>query len=296
MTDINSRRLDIDALRAIRAVKLHGGVTRAADALGLTQSAVSHKIKRLETSLGCEILDRRPGGGMFTSDGEKLLEYAAKILALHDEALVSLAKSDLAGRIMLGLTEDTTCSDLSRILGRFHRLHPQVTVRTKVRMSLVLRSMLERGELDMAVVQVFSHEIRPTDVVLFREDLHWVKSRELSFSRQGPIPFLSFDDDCFYRRWAIDIGQDGGVELETLFECSSAAGIVAAVSAGLGVALLSDRHILKDMEVVDGLLPEPPGLAYIVRRAKKARIPALDSLISDIESEVSRYGRLTLAS
>ncbi|MER8777828.1 LysR family transcriptional regulator [Mesorhizobium sp. M0220] len=296
MTDINSRRLDIDALRAIRAVKLHGGVTRAADALGLTQSAVSHKIKRLETSLGCNILDRRPGGGMFTSDGEKLLEYAAKILALHDEALVSLAKSDLAGRIMLGLTEDTTCSDLSRILGRFHRLHPQVTVRTKVRMSLVLRSMLERGELDMAVVQVFSHEIRPTDVVLFREDLHWVKSRELSFSRQGPIPFLSFDDDCFYRCWAIDIGQDGGVELETLFECSSAAGIVAAVSAGLGVALLSDRHILKDMEVIDGLLPEPPGLAYIVRRAKKVRNPALDSLISDIASEVSRYGRLTLAS
>ncbi|MER8705198.1 LysR family transcriptional regulator [Mesorhizobium sp. M1088] len=296
MTDINSRRLDIDALRAIRAVKLHGGVTRAADALGLTQSAVSHKIKRLETSLGCEILNRRPGGGMFTSDGEKLLEYAAKILALHDEALVSLAKSDLAGRIMLGLTEDTTCSDLSRILGRFHRLHPQVTVRTKVRMSLVLRSMLERGELDMAMVQVFSHEIRPTDVVLFREDLHWVKSRELSFSRQGPIPFLSFDDDCFYRRWAIDIGQDGGVELETLFECSSAAGIVAAVSAGLGVALLSDRHILKDMEVIDGLLPEPPGLAYIVRRAKKVRNPALDSLISDIASEVSRYGRLTLAS
>lgn len=296
MTDINSRRLDIDALRAIRAVKLHGGVTRAADALGLTQSAVSHKIKRLETSLGCEILDRRPGGGMFTSDGEKLLEYAAKILALHDEALVSLAKSDLAGRIMLGLTEDTTCSDLSRILGRFHRLHPQVTVRTKVRMSLVLRSMLERGELDMAMVQVFSHEIRPTDVVLFREDLHWVKSREWSFSRQGPIPFLSFDDDCFYRRWAIDIGQDGGVELETLFECSSAAGIVAAVSAGLGVALLSDRHILKDMEVIDGLLPEPPGLAYIVRRAKKVRNPALDSLISDIASEVSRYGRLTLAS
>ncbi|ESX66567.1 LysR family transcriptional regulator [Mesorhizobium sp. LSHC420B00] len=296
MTDINCRRLDIDALRAIRAVKLHGGVTRAADALGLTQSAVSHKIKRLETSLGCEILDRRPGGGMFTSDGEKLLEYAAKILALHDEALVSLAKSDLAGRIMLGLTEDTTCSDLSRILGRFHRLHPQVTVRTKVRMSLVLRSMLERGELDMAMVQVFSHEIRPTDVVLFREDLHWVKSRELSFRRQGPIPFLSFDDDCFYRRWAIDIGQDGGVELETLFECSSAAGIVAAVSAGLGVALLSDRHILKDMEVIDGLLPEPPRLAYIVRRAKKVRNPALDSLISDIASEVSRYGRLTLAS
>ncbi len=292
--EINTRRLDIDALRALRAIKLHGGVTRASDALGLTQSAVSHKVKRMETSLGCELLDRRPGGGMFTPEGEGLLEYAMKILGLHDEALVNFAKSDLAGRILLGFTEDTTCSDLSRILGRFRRLHPQVSVRTKVRMSLALRSMLERGELDLAIVQVFAHEVRPADVVLFRENLHWVKSRELSLNLDETIPFLSFDDDCFYRRWAMDIGQDGGADLETVFECSSAAGIVAAVNAGLGVALLSDRHLRLDMEILDDRLPAPPSLAYIIRRAKKSRNLALDSLVSEIEAEISRYGRLAL--
>lgn len=295
MSDLNARRLDIDALRALRAIKLHGGVTRAAEALGLTQSAVSHKVKRMETSLGCELLDRRPGGSMFTAEGEGLLEYAVKILGLHDEALVSFAKSNLAGRILLGFTEDTTCSDLSRILGRFRRLHPQVAVRTKVRMSLVLRSMLERGELDVAIVQVFAHEVRPTDVVLFRENLHWVKSRELSLGPEGAIPFLSFADECFYRRWAIDIGQDGGAELETVFECSSAAGIISAVNAGLGVALLSDRHLRPEMEVIDARLPEPPGLAYVIRRAKKARNPALESLVAEIQSEISRYGKLALA-
>ncbi|UVC13949.1 LysR family transcriptional regulator [Mesorhizobium onobrychidis] len=294
MSEIISRRLDIDSLRALRAIELHRGVTRAAEALGLTQSAVSHKVKRLEVSLGYDLLDRRPGGGMFTSEGNGLLKYAAKILNLHDEALVSLAKSDLAGRILLGFTEDTTCSDLSRILGRFRRLHPQVAVRTKVRMSLVLRSMLERGELDVAIVQVFAHEVRPTDVVLFREDLHWVKSRELSLDTEGSVPFLSFDD-CFYRRWALDIGQDGGADLETVFECSSAAGIVAAVTAGLGVALLSDRHLRLDMEIIDTRLPAPPALAYVVRRARKTRNPALESLISEIETEVSRYGRLAMA-
>ena len=295
MNEINARRLDIDALRALRAIRLHGGVTRAAEALGLTQSAVSHKIKRMETSLGCQLLDRRPGGGMFTSEGAALLDYAARILDLHDEALISFARSDLAGRILLGLTEDTTCSDLSRILGRFRRQHPHVAVRTKVRMSLVLRTMLERGEMDVAIVQVFAHEVRPTDLVLFRENLHWVKSRELSLAPEGPIPFLSFDDDCFYRRWAIDIGQDGGAELETVFECSSAAGIVAAVNAGLGVALLSDRHLRPDMEIVDNSLPAPPELVYVVRRAKKTRNPALESLISEIGTEVSRYGKLALA-
>jgi len=53
---------------------------------------------------------------------------AVRARRLHDMALLSLTRADLAGRILLGLTEGTTCSDLSRILGRFHRLHPQLSV------------------------------------------------------------------------------------------------------------------------------------------------------------------------
>ncbi len=296
MTELTSRRLEIDALRALWAIRHHGGITRAAEALGLSQSAVSHKIKRLETSLDCDLLSRKPGASMFTAAGEDLLDYAGRILGLHDEALLSLSKTSLAGRVALGLTEDTTCTDLARILGRFRRLHPNVSVRTKVRMSLILRGMLERGELDAAIVQVFAHEVRPTDVVLFREQLHWVKHPDLVLPPDGPVPFLSFDDECFYRRWALDIGQDGGAVLETVFECASAAGIIAAVTSGLGVALLNGRHLQPDMEIITQGLPTPPALAYVVRRGRKVRNPALDTLVAEIESEISRYGGLALAS
>ena len=296
MKELNGRRLEIDALRALWAIRHHGGITRAAEALGLSQSAVSHKVKRLETSLDCDLLGRKPGGAMFTAAGEDLLDYAGRILGLHDEALLSLSKTSLKGRIALGLTEDTACSDLARILARFRRLHPHVAVRTKVRMSLVLRAMLDRGELEAAILQIFAHEVRPTDVVLFREELHWVKHPELSLPQQGPIPFLSFDDECFYRRWALDIGQDGGVVLETVFECASAAGIVAAVNSAMGVALLSGRHLRPEMQIVSEHLPAPPALAYVVRRARKARNSALEMLVAEIEKEISRYGGLVLAS
>jgi DNA-binding transcriptional LysR family regulator len=296
MKELNGRRLEIDALRALWAIRHHGGITRAAEGLGLSQSAVSHKVKRLETSLDCDLLGRKPGGAMFTAAGEDLLDYAGRILGLHDEALLSLSKTSLKGRIALGLTEDTACSDLARILARFRRLHPHVAVRTKVRMSLVLRAMLDRGELEAAILQVFAHEVRPTDVVLFREELHWVKHPELSLPQQGPIPFLSFDDECFYRRWALDIGQDGGVVLETVFECASAAGIVAAVNSAMGVALLSGRHLRPEMQIVSEHLPAPPAVAYVVRRARKARNSALETLVAEIEKEISRYGGLVLAS
>lgn len=295
MNEINGRRLEIDALRALAAIRQHGGVTRAAEALGLSQSAVSHKIKRLEVSLDCVLLGRRPSGPMFTAAGEELLGYAGRILGLHDEALLSLSKTPLAGRLALGLTEDTACTDLARILGRFRRLYPNVSVRTKVRMSLVLRAMLERGELDAAIVQLFSHEVRPSDIVLHRERLHWVKHPELVLPDDGPIPFLSFDDECFYRQWALDIGQDNAV-LETVFECSSAAGIISGVNAAMGVALLSDRHIRGEMQIISDRLQRPPALAYVIRRARKSRNAALDSLVMEIEKDTARQGGLAIAS
>ncbi|ADY67811.1 MULTISPECIES: LysR family transcriptional regulator [Agrobacterium tumefaciens complex] len=293
MTELNSRRLEIDALRALCAIRHHGGITRAAAALGLSQSAISHKIKRLEISLDCELLGRKSGGPMFTAAGADLLDYAGRILGLHDEALLSLSKTPLAGRLLLGLTEDTACTDLARILGRFKRLHPNVAVRTKVRMSTVLRAMLEGGELDAAIVQVFSHEVRPSDVVLYKEGLHWVKHPELMIRQGEPIPFVSFDDKCFYRQWAFDIGQENAV-LKTVFECSSAAGIVSAVNAAMGVALLSDRHIRGEMQIMNDRLPAPPSLAYVIRRARKTRNPALDSLVGEIERDTGRQGGLAL--
>ena len=295
MADLKSRRLEIDALRVLRAIRQHGGVTRAAEALGLTQSAVSHKTKRLEESLDCALLARRAGGPMFTAAGEELLGYAERILALHDEALLSLTRTDLSGRIRLGLTEDTALTDLSRVLGRFRRLPPQAAVRTRARESRVLRELLERGEIDAAIMQVFDHEVRPTDVVVFREGLHWVKAPDLTLPEHGPIPFLSFDEECFYRRWALDVGQDDGDLLETVFECSSAAGIATGVSAGLGVALLSARHLTPEMQIIDDRLPTPPALSYVVRRARRARNPALDNLIAGIESDIGRKGSLALA-
>jgi DNA-binding transcriptional LysR family regulator len=295
MAGVPTRRLDIDALRALIAIEKHGGVTRAAEVLGLSQSAVSHKVRRLEENLECEILNRRPNAPMFTTPGRDLLAYARRILGIHDEAVLSLSKSTLQGRIALGMTEDTTCTDLSRILGRFRRLYPEVTVRTQVRMSLTLQELLAQGTLDAAIIQVFQHEVRPADILLSRETLHWVKSPDLILAEGEAVPFLSFDENCFYRRWGLDLGQDEGKVFETVFECSSAAGIIAGVTSGLGVALLNQRHLRSDMEIIDKDFPKPPDLAYVVRRARKPRNPALETLVREIETEISRYGALQLA-
>ena len=80
--------LSISALKALSAVADQGGVIRAAEKLALSQSAVSHKIKRLEESLGCVLLNRRAGGPLLTEDGYHLLAYGRRIVSLHDEAVM----------------------------------------------------------------------------------------------------------------------------------------------------------------------------------------------------------------
>ena len=84
------RHLDLTALRSFAAVADTGGVTRAAGLLNLTQSAVSMQLKRLETMLDVSLPDRSQRQIQLTSEGDQLLSYARRILALNDEVVTRM--------------------------------------------------------------------------------------------------------------------------------------------------------------------------------------------------------------
>ncbi|WP_170381349.1 LysR family transcriptional regulator [Ruegeria atlantica] len=279
-----NERLEIDALRALLAISAHGGVTRAAEHLALSQSAVSHKIRRLEQTLDCTLLARRAGGPLFTEAGQRLCDYARRITELHDEALAALDKKPLTGAIRLGMTEDTTTSGIARVLGRFTRLYPDVRVRTRTSQSLNVQAWLKAGELDVAVMQIFRKDILSDDLILFEDRLYWVKSPEFQIDVSAPVPFLSFDSQCFYRQWGMG---NGTHRFDSVLECPSAAGIQSAVRSGLGVALLNGLHVTSDMEIINDLFPNPPDISYVARSSLKRRNPAVMALIEEIRKEVT---------
>lgn len=279
------QRLDIDALRALHAIATQGGVTRAADVLSLSQSAVSHKIKRLEDSLGSPLLNRKPGMPLLTETGERLLGYGNRILSLHDEALAALGQRQLSGQIRLGITEDTTSQGLASILGRFSRLFPNIDVETYVAQSLNLQADIEAGKIDLAVMQVFARDIVAGDAVLDQEQLHWVKALDFDLPEDGKIPFLAFDDDCFYKHWMMEHGTSDGRAFKCVMRCSSNSGIVAAVEAGLGVTILNQRYITPRMAIIHDTFVAPPDIAYVVRSAKRQTSNAVRSLADEIARE-----------
>lgn len=290
-----ARRLDIDSLRALQAIAASGGVTRAADALALSQSAVSHKIKRLEESIECPLLNRRAGGPLLTEAGLRLVQYANRILALHDEALAALGKNRLTGKIRLGITEDTTSDGLAAILGRFSRLFPDVAVRTHVSQSMVLQREIEDGSIDLAVLQVFSRDMRADDILLYEDDLCWVKAIDFELPVEGPIPFLSYDDYCFYRHWMLEHGTSGARRFETVLQCTSRTGIVAAAEAGMGVTILNRRHVTGAMEIVEADLPPPPGISYVIRQSRRTHSNSVTALANEIARETRDAALLRVA-
>src|SRR4249920_1765433 len=118
--------LDFDQLRTFIAIAETGSFTRAADIVHKTQSAVSMQMKRLEERLDRAIFARDGRASKLTEDGERLLDYAQRIVKLNAEAVNTIANAALSGRVRLGVPDDYADRYLPEIMARFSRSHPEV--------------------------------------------------------------------------------------------------------------------------------------------------------------------------
>ncbi len=239
-------QLDVESLRTFLAVLDHGGMTRAAEHLNVTQSAVSWKIKRLEERVGRPLLIRDGHDIRPSRDGRALLEDARSMVEIHDRAAARLASSELTGTVRLGANEEVGATHMAGVLGRFTRLHPSASMEFVISNSKSLEASLQSGSIDVAVLQVAEDDLQPNDVVLWSDDLHWVTCCETPFEA-GTVPLITFGEHCFYRRLSEPILTAHGIEHAVAFSGASSMGVQAMVAAGLGVAVLSSRFMTGDV-------------------------------------------------
>lgn len=239
MSRESAMRLDVESLRCLQVVVETGGFTGAASRLGLTQSAVSWKIKRLEERVGLELIKR--GRHMeATPDGQDLLRYAARIVEAHDEAVHHLTRSDLEGVVRVGTNQDLHGRDLADVFARFGRAHPGVSLEVRVHLSGIVREWLDDGDVQVAVLQLPAHEVRPDDVVLWQEPVHWMVGREFGGSTgDQPIPVVTFGPGLAYLEYAEETLGRAGFRWRVALECPMLSGVQSAVEAGLGIAPLN---------------------------------------------------------
>lgn len=279
-------QLDVESLRTFIAVLETGGMTSAATELEISQSAVSWKIKRLEERVGRSLLVRDGRTIRASSDGQELLPYARTIVSTHDEAVARLSSSELTGRLRLGATEEVSADCVGAVVGRFNRVHPGVTVEVLVDRGQRLQDGLDGRRLDLALLQVSPDEERPGDTLLWEDQQLWICSPEWTYE-EGPVPLVTFGESGFYRPLAERMLSDAGIGYQVAFSGPSSASVIAAVEAGLGVALLSSRSVDGDVIVwprAESLPPLPP-VHQVARSADGQPSEIVAELIADLTLE-----------
>jgi len=284
---VSDLHLDVESLRTYLAVIDTGGMTRAAERLGVTQSAVSWKMKRLEERVGRPLLIRDGHKILPTRDGRALLDDARTIVELHDGAVWRLRRPELSGRIKLGSNEEIDATHIASLLGRFQRSHPNASIEFIIDHTERLARMVDAGRIDVALMQVTDAGLRHDDAVLWTDDLHWVTSREWTYD-EGVVPLVTFGELCFYRKLSEPILEAAGIEYTNAFSGSATRGVRAAIQAGLGVGVLSSWHLGDDViEWPRGeTLPPLPRVHQIARTVPGDTAEAAAALVGVIEEEL----------
>ncbi len=274
-------QLDVESLRTFAAVLDRGGVTRAAEFLGVSQSAASWRIKRLEQRVGLPLLIRDGHALRPTREGRTLLEEARTIVEVHDRAVHRLQSPDFTGTVKVGSNEEVGAERMASILGRFKRMHPSATIEFVVNQSRLLTPLLQRGKIDVAVIQVTDDELRLGDFVLWTDELRWATHRDVPHDTD-PVPLITYGGNGFYRPVIEPILDRHGISYTYTVTAPTSANVRAAVEAGLGVAVLAERFLTDAVvEWRRGADLDPLPLAHQVVRAVPGEAPEIAAALVD---------------
>jgi DNA-binding transcriptional LysR family regulator len=246
--------LDVVPLRSLVAVVDCGGFQRAASALHLSQGAVSQHVRRLETAVGRPLMERDHRGVRLTSDGAELLGKARQMLAIHDEILRDFAV-DAPETLTIGSTEHAADQLLPGLTAMLNASFPGRRIHLRLDRSAQLRSALDSGAIDMALLLGPAADDQAHDVGEL--DLTWYSAPKWSPPDGQTLPLVAIDEPCALRRRALDTLAAHRIAANVVCDAAHLAGFRAAVRAGLGVGLMASAGQAPDGLVKRSDLPVP---------------------------------------
>ena len=252
---------DLELLRTFVSVVDSGGFTKAGERVNRTQSTVSQQIRKLEDQLGRPLLLRQRASKHIelTEDGERLIGYARRLVALSLEAHSVLCRSDDNGVVKLGVPEDFDVQRLMGLLSGFAHKYPRIRLDTVNGLSVDLHGRLESKEIDLALVKRDRLARLEPALASWPEQVNWVTGRDMRIIAD-PVPLVVYPQGCIYRNRIVHALESAGRSWRVAFASQSLVGIQAAVSAGLGISLLPASAMLEDHRLLgadEGFSPVP---------------------------------------
>jgi len=288
---VETTNIPTDLLRTLLAVIDLRSFTRAAQSLGVTQPAVSAQIKRLQLMLGVDLFDKSAPGVTLTANGEVMVNYARRILALNDQMLDATTRGGAVPRLRVGIAVDYFEGAVLDVLTAFRAQHPGLRMHISATFSASILRDLRRGDYDVAVAGSESEEPHNERHRWF-EPSAWAAASPAIAEGEGPVPLLVVGESSLSRRLSVAALEQAGIEYEIVYVGGSFAGLSEATRAGLGACWA--RRLLHDagVPIIENprRLPKVPGVWSGVYVRDGAPFADLDTLADAIAARMRTLG------
>lgn len=277
-----------DLLRTFVSVIDLGAYTKAGDALGRTQPAISLQIRRLEELVGAPLIRQVGRALLLTSEGEMLLSYAREILRLNDEAASYFNRSKISGVLRVGLPNDYAVAFLQGVITEYTRQHPEISLELHCGWSAEILERLHADELDIVVAMANSEHTQYLSRSWIERPI-WAAADNDSLDTTKGVPLAAHPEGCAYRARMIQALDGANIRWRIGYTGSGIGGLQNAVVNGLGVSALTRYTMLPGMRALTKEHGFPPlteirvGLFYKHPRLSDAGIGLVNHIISRLD-------------
>ena len=251
--------MDIDALRSFIAFVDTGSFTRAAKQICRTQSAISMQMKKLEQEANQRLFIKKGRNLSLTTEGQVLVSYARRILALHDDVLTEFATVKNNRPLIIGCPDDYVVSVLPTIIQLIQDKTPNQKFRIHCDNTVKLRIMLDNGEIDLAII---TRAPESQEGYLLQPDKAvWVYYGHKELLTRPTLPLILFEEDCKVHSAAVDGLDKINRKYSIVCISPSATAIKAIIKNGTGIGAMVASTVPDDFTIIND--PSLPPLAAI---------------------------------
>ena len=250
-------------LKAFHAVAVHGGFSRAAERLSLTQPAVSDHVRKLEETYGVQLFNRMPQGVSLTDMGRKLFAIAERQFEAESQALELLTRARTLDEGQITIGADAAVHVLPQV-ARFRLKHPRLAVRLVTGNTAELLKQLEDFRIDIAVTAerpasdaLLARKLRSDRLVaVVQRSSKLAKRKHLSFEQLVQLPVILREEGSMTRRLLLDEVRRRGLRLHDTIEIESREAAREAAAQGVGLAIMSEGELVPDGRLASLLIDD----------------------------------------
>lgn len=272
-----------DLLRTFVAIYQLGSFTKAAHLFELTQPAVSAHMKKLESLIGADLIERNVAGVNLTACGEEVLKYARRILLINDQIVSSANQQRTLPIVRLGLPNIFAAVKLKAILSECPATVGSSRLQVCCDHSPGLLRSIRSGYLDLAAVLGDEEEVGEP-LRTWSEPLVWVRAPDFVADPARAVPLVSSPNVLLPDRVAMDALEQANQPYEIVFSAFDSLARRSGAMAGLGYLPLP-RALVPDGLVIErpGILPELPAVRIGVIGREELDITELVGLMDSVE-------------